>query len=374
MVQACVRTGGDGGAAPGLAGYREGGRRAGHRADRFRQDALRVPVRHRPADEPCAGGGGGGRLPLPQTRQGRQGAVYLAVEGAGRGRGAQSGNASGGHRRPMQGHGPQPAVDPRGHAQRRHHGAGAAGHRLAPAGHPGHHARIVVSAAHLQGAAHPVHGAHRHRGRDPCHRRHQTRGASGVEPGTAGYADRRTRTAHRTVSHGASGRGRGAVPRWRAGRHHRRRAVAPRHGTQGGRTGRADARIRRFHEPGACRRRRETVRTSLHQRGHAGHDETRRAAGHRHGFTGSGSRSAAGACRRRGGGDGIGAGGRHVGGRTRRIGMACRGAQHPQRDPQPPHHARVRQFAWVGGTAHRAAQRPVRRHARPRRCGCASVG
>ena len=274
----------------------------------------------------------------------------------------------------MQGHGAQPAVDPRGHAQRRHHGAGAAGHRLAPAGHPGHHARIAVSDPHLQGAAHPVHGAHRHRGRDPCHRRHQAWGASGVEPGTVGYADHRTRTAHRTVSHGASGRGRGTVPRRCAGCHHRRCAVAARHGTQGGRTGRADARIRRFHEPGACRRRRETVRTSLHQRGHAGHDETRRAAGHRHGFTGSGSRSAAGACRRRGGGDGIGAGGRHVGGRTRRIGMARRGAQHPQRDPQPPHHARVRQFAWVGGTAHRAAQRPVRRHARPRRCGCASVG
>ena len=99
----------------------------------------------------CAGAGGS----RSSTRQRRF--CISAVEGAGRGRGAQSGGAVGGHRRRAAG--PQPAVAewPRAAAtpRRRNGGPSPRTRRTSWSPHPNRWR------SHFQGAAHPVHGAHR---------------------------------------------------------------------------------------------------------------------------------------------------------------------------------------------------------------------
>ncbi len=202
-------------AGRGVVGHRRRRQHAGHRADRVRQDAGRVPVGHRPAGLVGAHG---------RARAGHPGAVRVAAEGAGRRRRAQPAHPADRHRPDRR----APRCARTGHQRRRalrRHPA-----RTAPradhqaARHPDHHAGVAVPDADLGGARDAGRGADGHRRRGARRRGHQTRRAPGAVAGAARPAVGHARPAHRAVGDRAAARGSGAVP-VRAGADDDRRAA-----------------------------------------------------------------------------------------------------------------------------------------------------
>ena len=116
------------GAGRRLARDRDRRQRADPGPDRLRQDARRVPLRHRPA-----------RL---DARPGPAAPLRLAAEGAQLRRRAQPPRAA---RR-------APVRSPRRRPHRRHVAEGAARARQGAAGHPDHDARVALPDADLAGA------------------------------------------------------------------------------------------------------------------------------------------------------------------------------------------------------------------------------
>ena len=259
MVHAGVR-GADTRTGAGLACDRLRRAHADPGAHRLGEDPRRVPVRDRPADR------GSGR--------GAAAALRLAAEGAELRRRAEPARAA--CRAPVRAE--------RGRAHRRHAREGARGDAAQAAGHPDHHARVALPAAHLAGAG----DAAQRRDADP------RRGARGRgdearrAPGAVGGAARPARPAARPacgpLRHPAPDRGdrpvrvrcpadpdrrrrhaEGARPaRRRAGRGHARARRAERSPTRcSARAGRATRpRSGRRSTPSCCASSRSTARRS----------------------------------------------------------------------------------------------------------------
>ena len=325
--------------------------RSGGGAHRVGQDAVGVPVGHRPG-LPREGGGARSR-----RRRGHDGheaeeghdaeeacdegcrwhrhPLHLSAEGARRRRGAQPAFAPGRHRTGRATPRHPPAGDHRGGALGRHALGRPAQTRHRPAGHPHHDAGIAVPHAHLAGGADPPGRPHRDRRRGARRRRHQTGRAPGGQPRAPRRAASRRRSrppagaAHRTV---------GDRPADRRGRPLPRRVRS-----RGDRRAARDQGVR---------------------------PEGRRADG------GHAQSAAASPCRRR---DGDGCRGERRSGRRRRLvrpiaavrdhrlGVAARRGGDRRSDPRAPVDDRVRELASARRAAHRTAQRDLRGASRP---GC----
>ena len=235
------------------------------------------------------------------------GPLRLADEGAHRRRAAQPALAAG---RAAPGRAPPRDDRARRHgrlAHRRHPRRRAAQLQPHAAGHPRHHARVAVPAAHLGGARVAARGRHGDRRRGARRARLQARGAPRAQPRAPRRPARRPGPAHRAVGHRAPGR---------------RGRDLPRRRTPGADRQPGDAEDRAGPRRGAGR----------------GHGRARRRPARR--------------AQRRGGGRGLGR--RRGAAGLDLAGGAERGAR-PRRRAPVDH--RVRQLPAARRAAHRAAQR-----------------
>ena len=201
-----------GGAGGRLGRDRLGEARAGLRAHRVRKDARGVSLGDRPAR---------GR---PGADTGRPRALRLAAEGAGRRHRAEPARAAGGHSRCRRAARPRAAQHHHGAPDRRHAGGRAPPAREASAGHPRHHARVALPAAHVRRTRRAPQRRDGHRGRGPCGGGDEARGPSGAQPRAPRLPAAGARTAHRPVGDGAAAGGGGALSRRRAAGRGRRGA------------------------------------------------------------------------------------------------------------------------------------------------------
>ena len=181
------------GAGAGVAGDRRRGPHADPGPDGLGEDAGRLPLGDRPADDHAASGDGGAAGPL-----------HLAAASAGGRRGEEPAGTAAGHR-PRGGaagaHGPRPDG---GHADRRHARRRAAQAGAQPARPAHHHARVALPHAHLGGAGDAGErrdGDHR---RDPRPGGHEAGDAPGPHAGAPRGADGDAAAAHRAVGHAAA--------------------------------------------------------------------------------------------------------------------------------------------------------------------------
>nr|GEU28220.1 hypothetical protein [Tanacetum cinerariifolium] len=184
-------------------------------AHRLRQDAHRVPGRHRRP-------GAGKRAPWRGRAARRNaGAVRVAAKGAVQRHPRQPAGAPGRHRSAAGCHGPAAARHPHRRAHRRHHAGRAQRHAAPRAAHPGVHARVAVRAAGVgQRARHAGRRAHRDRRRDPRGGRQQAWQPPVPEPGAARRAVPRPAGARGPVGHAkAAVHGVGARVRQAGGAH-----------------------------------------------------------------------------------------------------------------------------------------------------------
>ncbi len=191
------------GATGSVDGDLPGGAHARRRPDRFREDPGRLPV----------GIGHAGHLAWRRRRGGGlPGALRVAAEGAGRGRGTQPAHPAGRDRADGPPVGSGPTGDQGGHPDRGHAAGGAAGLRAPSPRRAGHHPGVPVPAAHLAGpgvAARRHHG-HPRRGARPGW--FEARRPPGAVPGTPRRAAPGTGAAHRPLRDGPAHRGGGGLP------------------------------------------------------------------------------------------------------------------------------------------------------------------
>ena len=189
------------------------------RAHRLRQDAGRIPHRHRRP---------GARQPPGSAPRRDPGALRLAAQGA-RERRAQEPGGTPRRHRPRAGRGRRAGVgDPGDGAHRRHPERGAQRHAPAAPAHPGDHAGVALHPAHERGRTrHAGERRHRDRRRDPRRRRQQAGRAPRALARAPGRARRAPRHPHRTVRDPAPHRDHRPLPHRLRGRqaghlHHRR--------------------------------------------------------------------------------------------------------------------------------------------------------
>ena len=197
---------------------------AHRRAHRLRQDAGRVPHRHRRP--------GAGQPPGAAPRRHPR-ALRLAAQGARQRRAQEPGGAARRHRPGARRSGRARLGHPGHGAHRRHPERGARVHAPAAAAHPGDDAGVALHPAHeRRRARHARERRHRDRRRDPRRRRQQARRPPRALARTPGRAGRAVRHPHRAVGDPAAHRDRRPLPHRVRGRqparvHHRRHRPRP---------------------------------------------------------------------------------------------------------------------------------------------------